>query len=134
MIKNISIKLTAILAVGLIAFVMGAFAQSAVTGAINGKVTDPQGSVVPNATIVVTNIATNQSVNVNASDDGTYKVTNLQPGTYTVATTVSGFAPARAEKIIVEVGYSADGRLAKRTGRCDGRSSGCKYERQCQCD
>ena len=104
MIKNYSMKLVAILATGLIALVVGTFAQSAVTGAINGKVTDPQGAVVPNASLTVTNIATNQAVTVNASDDGTYKVTNLQPGTYTIATTVSGFAPAKAERIIVEVG------------------------------
>ena len=84
MIKKFSIKLVAVLVIGLIAFVMSSFAQSAVAGAINGKITDPQGAVVPNAAIIVTNIGTNQSVTINSSDDGTYKVTNLQPGTYTV--------------------------------------------------
>jgi hypothetical protein len=106
MIKTFSIKLMAVLAISLIAGAVGIFAQSAVTGAINGKITDPQGAVVPNATITITSNATNATVTANTSDDGTYKVTNLQPGTYTVATTVTGFAPARAENIIVELGKS----------------------------
>ena len=81
-----------------------AFAQSTVTGGINGKVSDPQGAVVPNATITVTNVGTNGVVTVTTNDDGGYRVSNLQPGTYRVETTVSGFAPAKAENIVVEVG------------------------------
>jgi Carboxypeptidase regulatory-like domain/TonB dependent receptor len=79
------------------------FAQSSVTGAIDGKVIDPQGSVVPNATVKITNLGTNSATTVVASE-GVYKVTNLNPGTYSVETTVSGFAPAKAERVIVEVG------------------------------
>src|ERR1041385_3370648 len=106
MIKNFSIKFVALLAISFVIGLGQILAQSAVDGAINGKITDPQGAVVPNATIVVTNTATNAQVTVNASDDGSYKVTKLQPGTYTVETTVSGFAPAKAQNIVVEVGRS----------------------------
>src|SRR3954447_14034029 len=106
MIKHLATKLMAILAISLIAGVAGLFAQSAVTGAINGKVTDPQGSVVPNATVTITNVATNVQVTATSGDDGTYKVTNLQPGTYSISTTAGGFAPATAAAIVVEVGRS----------------------------
>ncbi len=82
------------------------FAQSTVAGGINGKVTDPQGAVVPNASITITNTGTNSAVTVTATNDGGYRVTNLQPGTYRVETTVSGFATAVANNIIVEVGQS----------------------------
>ena len=99
MIKIFSIKFMALLAISFVIGLGQIFAQSAVDGAINGKVTDPQGAVVPNATIVVTNTATNAQVTVNASDDGTYKVAKLQPGTYSVETTVGGFAPAKAQNI-----------------------------------
>jgi len=102
-----------------ISFVIGlgqVFAQSAVDGAINGKVTDPQGAVVPNASIVVTNTATNAQVTVNASDDGTYKVSKLAPGTYTVETTVAGFAPAKAQNIVVEVGRATPVDIALSVG------------------
>jgi hypothetical protein len=106
MIKNFSFKFLAVLALGLFLGLGQSFAQSAVAGAINGKVTDPQGAVVPNATITVTNTATNAQSTVNTSDDGTFKVSNLQPGTYSVSTTVSGFAPAKADTVVVEVGRS----------------------------
>lgn len=104
MIKNISSSFVTAIAFVLIAGVVGAFAQSTVTGGIIGKVVDPQGAVVPNATITVTNVGTNAVSTVTTTDDGTYRVSNLQPGTYRVETTVSGFAPAKADNIIVEVG------------------------------
>ena len=91
----------------LLLFAIGqVLAQSAITGAISGKITDPQGAVVPNANVTVTNSGTNSTVTVSASSDGTYKVTNLQPGTYVVDATVSGFAPAKAERVVVEVGQT----------------------------
>ena len=80
------------------------FAQSTVTGGISGRITDPQGSIVPNAAVTITNTGTNAAVTVNANEDGGYRASNLQPGTYRVESTVSGFAPAKAEKVIVEVG------------------------------
>jgi hypothetical protein len=106
MIKYFSTKLVALVAISLIAGVMGIFAQSTVTGGIVGKVTDPQGAIVPNAAIIVTNVGTNKAVTVNATDDGTYRASNLEPGTYRIEATVSGFAPAKAENIVVEVGQT----------------------------
>jgi outer membrane receptor protein involved in Fe transport len=106
MTKYFSIKFIAVVAIALLIGIGQAFAQSAVTGAISGKITDPQGSVVPNAAITITNTATNKSVTINAADDGAYKATNLEPGKYRVETNVSGFAPAKAENIIVEVGQT----------------------------
>ena len=104
MIKNLSVKLMAIFAISLIAGAMGIFAQGTVTGGIVGKVTDPQGAVVPNATVTVTNTQTNAAVTTTTTEDGTYRVSNLQPGTYRVESSATGFAQAKAENIIVEVG------------------------------
>ncbi|HKP70236.1 MAG TPA: TonB-dependent receptor [Pyrinomonadaceae bacterium] len=105
MTKNLS-KLSGLLTLSLLLFVGQLFAQSTTTGGINGTVTDPQGKVVPNATITVTNTGTNAVVTAVTNEDGGYRVTNLPPGTYTVETAVSGFAPAKADTIIVEVGSS----------------------------
>jgi len=80
-----------------------AFAQSTVTGGINGKVTDPQGAIVPNATVIVTNIGTNSAVTITANSDGEYRASNLQPGKYRIEVTSGGFAPAKADNITVEV-------------------------------
>ncbi|MEP6945089.1 MAG: TonB-dependent receptor [Acidobacteriota bacterium] len=80
-----------------------AFAQSTVTGGINGKVTDPQGAVVPNAKVTATNRGTNSTVTVQTNSDGEYRLLNLQPGKYSVEVSGSGFAPAKADNITVEV-------------------------------
>lgn len=106
MTKNLSTRFFITAAFALALCVGQAVAQSTVTGGINGTVTDPQGSAVPNAPITVTNIGTNSSVNVTADANGAYRVTNLQPGIYRIETTVSGFAPALADNITVEVGRS----------------------------
>ena len=108
MAKNFSIKFLTLIVLSLILGFGQTFAQSTVTGGINGTITDPQGGVVPNAAVTVTNIGTNSSVTIAATDDGTYRASNLQPGTYRVETTVTGFALAIAENVIVEVGQTTN--------------------------
>jgi len=61
---------------------------------ILGSVTDPQGSVIPGATVVIRADATGQEKTVKTSGDGQYRVQFLVPGIYTVTVTASGFAPA----------------------------------------
>ncbi|MEP7212635.1 MAG: carboxypeptidase regulatory-like domain-containing protein [Acidobacteriota bacterium] len=108
MTKNFSIKFFSVIALSLLIGLGQAFAQSTVTGGINGSVTDPQGGVVPNASVTVTNVGTNNATTVTANSDGGFRVSNLQPGTYRVETTVAGFAPAKAENVVVEVGRSTN--------------------------
>lgn len=103
MFKNLLTNLVAVMVLGL-ALSFTAIAQSTVTGGISGKVTDPQGAIVPNANITVTNIGTNSAVTVTATDDGSYRVPNLPPGTYRVDVTAGNFAASKAENIVVEVG------------------------------
>ena len=107
MFKLFSNKLTCVCALALLCLAFGggqAFAQSAVTGGIRGTVTDPQKAVIPNVTVTVTRTATNQAQTVNADSNGVFVVNNLQPGTYSVSISQSGFAAYTAEGIIVEVG------------------------------
>ncbi len=80
------------------------FAQSTVTGGIRGKITDQQNATLPNATITVTNAGTNQTQTTTTDDDGGYRFSNLQPGTYTIGVTASGFANFSQERVVVEVG------------------------------
>ena len=81
-----------------------AFGQSSVTGGISGKVSDPQGAVVPNASVTVTSVATNKSGTLSSDSDGVFKISNLTPGTYRVAITSGGFAPFKLDSVVVEVG------------------------------
>lgn len=95
------------LAAAIFCLLLGAtsiFAQSTVTGAINGKVSDPQGATVANATITVTNTGTNNVTTATTTDDGGFRVSNLQPGIYSVETSVQGFSPYKQERVVVEVG------------------------------
>jgi hypothetical protein len=103
MTNKLFIKLSATLLFCLFLSVQG-FAQSTVAGGINGQVVDQQGAFVPNATVTVTNTGTNKTENRAARDDGTFRFTNLQPGTYMVEATAQGFETFRTENVLVEVG------------------------------
>ena len=59
-------------------------AQGAISGTINGTITDPSGAVVPNAQVVERNTGTHISTTVTTSAKGFYSVPNLNAGTYEV--------------------------------------------------
>src|SRR5262245_13564659 len=67
-----------------------ALAQNA-TGSIRGAVTDEQGAALPNATVIVTNKATESSRKLTTNSDGSYAAENLQPGEYEVRIELRGF-------------------------------------------
>lgn len=106
MTKRISINFLATAIFCLLLSVGQIFAQSTVTGAISGTVTDPAGAVVPNATVTVTNLGTNSEVTTTSNDDGGFRVSNLQPGIYSVSIAGAGFSPFKVEKVTVEVGQT----------------------------
>jgi hypothetical protein len=62
---------------------LSAAAQN-ITGTIQGTVTDPQGAAVPNATVAIRNVATDETRTVTTSSQGFYTATELQVGTYDV--------------------------------------------------
>jgi len=102
MTKNFTKRLIAMFAV--VTFgTFAALAQSTVTGGISGKVSDPQGAIVTGATVLITNIGTNVSSTTTSSNDGVFRVSNLQPGRYRVETNATGFGKSTAE-VVVEVG------------------------------
>ncbi|MDQ4120104.1 MAG: carboxypeptidase regulatory-like domain-containing protein [Acidobacteriota bacterium] len=92
----------------LIAGIGGAAAQAeGTTGQITGVVTDPNGAVVPNATVTATNKGTNQTQTQTTSSEGVYRFVLLQPGQYTVTTSSSGFAQQTVD-VEVQVGRTTD--------------------------
>ena len=72
-------------------------------GTIAGTVTDPNGAVVPGASVTVKNIGTNIANTVTSNDEGAYTVPFLQPGAYTISATGSGFKTTTVENIKVQV-------------------------------
>src|SRR6267143_546142 len=58
---------------------------------ITGVVADATGAVVPNATVTVTNQATNVKYPLKTNNSGVYFITSLLPGTYTIEVAAKGF-------------------------------------------
>jgi len=81
-----------------------AMAQSTTTGAIGGVVTNPNKEVVPGASVTVKNLGTNKEDSGTTDDQGRFKITNLQPGSYSVTINGAGFSPYSQENVVVEVG------------------------------
>ncbi len=84
------------------------FAQGVATGDLRVTVKDPNGRVVANATVAVSEQgkAFERSTNVNA--DGEYRILALPPGVYAVTVEAPGFAKATAEGVAITVGQIAD--------------------------
>ncbi len=66
------------------------FAQSD-TATITGTVRDPSAGSVPNATVTVRNETTGLERRATSNESGSYSVSNLPPGLYTVAVEAPGF-------------------------------------------
>lgn len=68
----------------------GAFAQTAQT---TGRITDPTGSVVPQAAITIINIDTGVQRETTSNEQGYYTIPSLQPGNYRITVQKEGFKP-----------------------------------------
>src|SRR5690349_17371286 len=85
----------------LTAFAVIASAQS-FRGTLVGRVTDSAGADVPNATVTVTQAATNQVRTVTTNDSGEYVVAQLQPGEYSVKVDATGFKSTINQNIVLQ--------------------------------
>jgi hypothetical protein len=83
------------------------FSQGIATGSLSGTVTDPTGSVVPDAKVTVLNAATNQASTAITSNAGFFAVRSLPPGTYKVTVESKNFRTVDLEKVEVLVGQDS---------------------------
>jgi hypothetical protein len=74
------------------------------TGDLRGRVIDPQGALLPGATVVATNEGSGQYRETVSSSDGTFSMIALMPGTYELTATLSGFKKYQRGGVRVEVG------------------------------
>src|SRR5262249_17496050 len=72
------------------------------TSVIEGRVSDPSDSAVPNAEVVVENQATGIKRVVRSSDVGYYRVASLPPSQFTVRASAPGFDTAVFEGILLQ--------------------------------
>src|SRR5713226_4841651 len=82
------------------------FAANAQTfrGAINGTVTDPSGSSVPNAQVKATESATGIDHTTVTTSDGTFAFQDIPLGFYKVTVSATGFPPYTVDKVEVAAG------------------------------
>ena len=72
-------------------------------GEISGIVQDPQGAVIANAAIKLTNPATQTSLEGKSNNSGEFTFPEIAPGVYSVTVVMPGFETARIDDINVEV-------------------------------
>lgn len=76
-------------------------AQVEGTGTIQGTVTDTSGALVAGARVVATAPATGRSVSQVTRNSGSYVLSALPPGEYTVEVSASGFRPVTQQHVTV---------------------------------
>jgi hypothetical protein len=80
-------------------------AAQSLTGTVAGTITDEQGGALPGVTVTLTGKTGSKTATTEAN--GTYRFVALDPGSYSVQTSLAGFAGRRQENIIVTVGKEA---------------------------
>src|SRR3954463_2761371 len=84
-------------------FATAVFAQRT-SGDLEGKVTDPNGAVVPNVSITLTGVTVGLSRTVQSDDQGDFRFQQIPIGTYKLTTAAAGgFQAATMENISVTV-------------------------------
>lgn len=76
------------------------------TARIQGTVTDSSGAAVSGATVKIVSQATGREVSIVTDADGSYSVLSLQPGTYDIEVTQTGFKTTK-QTLTLEVAQNA---------------------------
>jgi hypothetical protein len=97
---------------------LGAVSVQAQTnyGTIVGTVTDSSGASLANATVTVTNNGTAATQTTTTGASGTYNFINLNPGSYSVTVTDTGFSTSTNNAIDVKIGGSTRVNVALTVG------------------
>jgi hypothetical protein len=88
-----------------LAVAVPAAGQTVTTGVISGGVADPQGGMLPGATVVAVHVPTGTTYETVTQADGRFQVLNVRSGgPYTVTVTMSGFRKEELTGIMVNLG------------------------------
>ena len=85
-------------------------------GTISGRVTDPSGSIIPGAQVVVTNSAMGTKSDLTTNAEGIYRAPALSPGMYQIEVASSGFKKAVRKDVEVRVADRLDINFALEIG------------------
>jgi hypothetical protein len=78
----------------------GSLSAQTPSGTLRGRVTDPTGAVIPQATVTATG-PQGQKTTAVTNNQGTYELKGLCPGNYTVSTAAKGFAVSTEQNIVI---------------------------------
>jgi hypothetical protein len=74
---------------------------------VTGHVADPSGALIPNATVLSTNLETNEVTHAVTTSQGAYTLPFLKPGNYRITAEAAGFKKYVRERIVLNVGETA---------------------------
>src|SRR5512142_1502472 len=89
--QNVGHGMTKFVSFLIVMAMLAACAVAQSTSAVRGSIADPQGSVVANATVTLTNADTNQTRTQKTGAGGTFTFDLLKPGSYTLKVEAAGF-------------------------------------------
>ena len=73
---------------------------------LRGTVTDPSGSVVPNAQVLIQEVGTNVERKLTTDENGNYEAPALKPGHYLIKVETAGFRGFQAEDVLLDAGLT----------------------------
>ncbi|MBI3681026.1 MAG: TonB-dependent receptor [Acidobacteria bacterium] len=74
---------------------------------VTGRITDSSNAAVPNATVQIKNVETNETTLAVTDSQGDYTAPLLRPGTYTLSVQVAGFKAHTRAGLVLNVGQTA---------------------------
>ncbi|MGH9466303.1 MAG: carboxypeptidase-like regulatory domain-containing protein [Terriglobales bacterium] len=112
--KWLTLAVTAVLCVVLLT---PAAAQTAGSGQIVGRVTDPSGAIIPGANATITNLATGAIRHAQSNAVGAYNVPLLTPGNYEVSISAHGFKTLVNKSVAVHAATTSTVNAALQLGQ-----------------
>ena len=88
----------------------------ATDGNLVGTVVDASGGMVPNANVVITNVATGVKTEAATSSGGEYRFNNIPVGRYNMTASASGFANATISNLTVELNKTLTANVTLQVG------------------
>src|SRR5215468_1846917 len=77
------------------------------TASLTGRITDPTGAVVPQASVKVESSGSGLATTTTSDEQGYYNFPVLQPGVYNVTISKPGFKPIRETRVELAVQQAA---------------------------
>ena len=115
MLPRVNPRIRGVLALALVLLATNLYAQRT-TGDLIGVVKDSSGAVLPGVTVTVTGPNIPRAQTAVTSEIGSYRVSNLPPGTYTASFELSGFKSVSLQGLRVNLGGTHEQNVALEIG------------------